>query len=172
MIEITWSINLKINFWQKLFSDGKREDVYMTPDDFVRSLTPSGELQPVDCLLDQFRKIRTSQVSIHFIVRNRIFSNFSMHQGKSVGELSPIWHLCVDRLDPHRPRFSNSSFPSLDSWFLSQMFVYQARRPWTKIRMSAFKDGNERLKGPGRWGRRRPEQPWYRPIFYFSLIIL
>lgn len=43
------------------YDDGKREDVYMTPDDFVRSLTPSGELQPVDCLLDQFRKIRTSQ---------------------------------------------------------------------------------------------------------------
>ena len=64
-------INLKT--LTKLCSDGKREDVYMTPDDFVRSLTPSGELQPVDCLLDQFRKIRTSQVSIHFILRTRIF---------------------------------------------------------------------------------------------------
>ena len=73
IIQITWSINLKINFWPKLFSDGKREDVYMTPDDFVRSLTPSGELQPVDCLLDQFRKIRTSQVSIHFTVEIEFF---------------------------------------------------------------------------------------------------
>lgn len=43
----------------------------MTPDDFVRSLTPSGELQPADCLLDQFRKIRTSQVSIIFSVLTR-----------------------------------------------------------------------------------------------------
>ena len=34
----------------------------MTPDDFVRSLTPNGELQPDDCLLDCFRKIKTSQV--------------------------------------------------------------------------------------------------------------
>ena len=78
----------------------------MTPDDFVRSLTPSGELQPVDCLLDQFRKIRTSQVSIQFIVRNQIFSNFTMHQGKSVGDhRSDIFVSILTVLDFQIPRF-------------------------------------------------------------------
>ena len=43
--------------------DGKKEDIYMTPDDFVRSLTPDGELQPQDCLLDRFRTVKTAQVS-------------------------------------------------------------------------------------------------------------
>ena len=37
-----------------------------------------------------------------------------------------------------RPGFSNSLFPSWDSWFLTQMFAYQARRPRTKTRMSAM----------------------------------
>ena len=34
----------------------------MTPEDLIRSLTPGGELQPSHLLLDQYRKIKTSQV--------------------------------------------------------------------------------------------------------------
>ena len=48
---------------QACYPDGKKEDVYMTPDDFVRSLTPDGELQPQDCLLDRFRTVKTAHVS-------------------------------------------------------------------------------------------------------------
>ena len=61
----------------------------MTPDDFVRSLTPSGELQPVDCLLDQFRKIRTSQVSIDFIGRN--FDASRENSRRIISELSSLY---------------------------------------------------------------------------------
>ena len=35
---------------------------------------------------------------------------------------------------PRRPGFSNSLFLFWESWFLSQMFAHQARRPWTKTR--------------------------------------
>ena len=38
----------------------------MTPDDFIRSLTPGGELQPDNLLLDQYRKIKTNQVRLIF----------------------------------------------------------------------------------------------------------
>ena len=35
----------------------------MTPDDFVRSLTIDGELQPQDCLIDKYRTVKTAEVS-------------------------------------------------------------------------------------------------------------
>ena len=78
----------------------------MTPDDFVRSLTPSGELQPVDCLLDQFRKIRTSQVSIQFIVRNRFFFEF-YDASREIGRRSPISvpEFPIPRFRPGTPGF-------------------------------------------------------------------
>jgi len=44
-----------------VYPDGKREDIYMTPDDFVRSLTIDGELQPEDCLIDKFRSVKTAE---------------------------------------------------------------------------------------------------------------
>jgi len=43
--------------------DGRSNDIYMTPDDLIRSLTPGGELQPDNLLLDQYRKIKTNQVN-------------------------------------------------------------------------------------------------------------
>ena len=46
-----------------VYPDGKREDIYMTPDDFVRSLTIDGELQPQDCLIDKYRTVKTAEVS-------------------------------------------------------------------------------------------------------------
>ena len=45
-----------------VFSNGQREDIYMTPDDFVRSLTIDGDLQPEDCLIDKYRTVKTSEV--------------------------------------------------------------------------------------------------------------
>jgi len=44
--------------------DTRNNDVYMTPEDLIRSLTPGGELQPSHLLLDQYRKIKTSQKSL------------------------------------------------------------------------------------------------------------
>ena len=56
---------------------------------------------------------------------------------------------------------SNSLLPSWDSWFLSQMLAYQARRSWTKTRMSEMTIQTR---------HRRPEpqdlrSPGYDPIF-------
>ena len=45
-----------------VFPNGTREDIYMTPDDFVRSLTIDGDLQPEDCLIDKYRTVKTSEV--------------------------------------------------------------------------------------------------------------
>ena len=42
--------------------DSRGNDIYMTPEDLVRSLNPSADLQPDNLLLDQYRKIKTNQV--------------------------------------------------------------------------------------------------------------
>ena len=68
---------------------------------------------------------------------------------------------------PRRPGVSNNFFiticvfPSLNSWFLSQIFAHQARMAWKKTRKyeMTITDGNEGQKYPGKRGRRRPEEP-------------
>ena len=54
----------KLQFFRiKILTAFHREDIYMTPDDFVRSLTIDGELQPQDCLIDKYRTVKTAEVS-------------------------------------------------------------------------------------------------------------
>ena len=54
------------------------------------------------------------------------------------GKISKTWHGSGQASAGRRLGFSNSLFPRefpWDSWFIFQMFVHRARRPWTKTRI-------------------------------------
>ena len=48
---------------QAVTDDDRANEVYMTPNDLIRSLTPGGDLQPSNLQLDQYKKIKTERVS-------------------------------------------------------------------------------------------------------------
>ncbi|CBY24208.1 unnamed protein product [Oikopleura dioica] len=49
---------------QAVTDDDRANEVYMTPNDLIRSLTPGGDLQPSNLQLDQYKKIKTERKAL------------------------------------------------------------------------------------------------------------